>query len=133
MKIEKSYNLPFPRNQVFAAWISSETVISPATRMNVDPRVGGHYKLFMETPDFTAKCEGRFSKIVEDEFLQYSWEWNGDGETSEIAVKFSDHENGTHIELIHEKFTKQESVAMHDAGWDSYVGGLRELLENASS
>ncbi len=133
MKIEKSYNLPFPRKQVYAAWISSETVIPPATSMDIDTRVGGHYKLFMNTPEFDAKCEGRFFEIIEDEFLHYSWEWNGDGEISDIRVRFSDHEKGATVELTHKNFTKQDSRDMHDTGWDSYIDGLRHFMQKSTS
>jgi uncharacterized protein YndB with AHSA1/START domain len=60
MQIEKTYELPFPPSVVYDAWVSSDTVIPPATAMDIDPIVGGHYRLIMETPDFNGKNEGRF-------------------------------------------------------------------------
>ena len=53
MIIEKQYELPFPISHVYAAWVSSDTVIPPATSMDVLPEVGGHYRLIMEMPDFS--------------------------------------------------------------------------------
>lgn len=60
MVIEKQYELPFSRDVVYTVWVSSDTVISPATSMDVLPEIGGHYRLFMETPEFASKNEGYF-------------------------------------------------------------------------
>lgn len=37
MKIEKTCQMPFPTKQVYSAWASSNTVISPASTMEIDP------------------------------------------------------------------------------------------------
>lgn len=128
MKLEKHYTLPFDVEQVYAAWISSDTVIAPATRMDINPVIGGHYRFFMEGPEFTAACEGTFSKIIPNELLQYSWEWNGDGGISEITVIFKGSGISTDIQLIHENLATEESLSMHDTGWDSYIDGLIDHL-----
>ena len=126
--IAKSYLLPFPVDRVYRAWTASDTVIPPATAMDIDPRVGGHYRLIMERPGFTARSEGTFSQVVPNERLTYSWEWNSDGEVTEIDVRFAGHPDGTALQLSHSGFAKQESRDMHDAGWDSYVDGLIKFL-----
>lgn len=126
--IEKVYQLPFPPDRVFAAWVSSETVIPPATAMDIDPVVGGHYRLIMKTEDFEGRNEGKFLEVENGTHLRYTWEWNGDGEISEIDVRFSESETGTQVELRHSKFLKQESVDNHSSGWDSYMTGFAEFL-----
>jgi len=128
MKIEKTYQLAFPVGQVYSAWVSSDTVISPATAMDIDPVVGGHYRLIMETPDFAGRNEGKFLVVEDGKHILYTWEWNGDGEVSEIDVEFLPTESGTRIELIHSKFQKQESVDQHSSGWDSYIEGFAAFL-----
>lgn len=131
MKIEKTCILPFPAARVYAAWISPTTVIPPATRMEIDARVGGHYRLIMESPDFAARAEGIFKTVEPGTRLVYSWEWNGDGEVSEIAVAFRERFGETEIRLRHSGFDKPESAALHDTGWDSYLAGLRGHLQRA--
>jgi hypothetical protein len=42
--IEKTYELPFSPQQIYAAWVSSNTVIPPATKMDINPIEGGHYR-----------------------------------------------------------------------------------------
>jgi len=43
MDLEKHYDLPYPPAKVYAAWVSSDTVIPPATAMDINPIVGGHF------------------------------------------------------------------------------------------
>ena len=131
MDIEKSYELPFPPERVYAAWVSSETVIPPATSMDIDPRVGGHYRLIMETPDFSSSNEGEFLAVRPGEHVRYTWEWNKDGEVTEIEVTFSATESGTRIDLVHTGFSTDESASTHDSGWDSYIAGFTGFLRDA--
>lgn len=128
MHIQKQYDLPFPIEQVYAAWVSSNTVIAPATAMDINPIVGGHYRLLMEMPDRTAKNEGKFLAVEPGKHVRYTWEWNGDGEVSEIDVTFKSTASGTLITLKHDGFDKQDSADMHDVGWDRYIAGFTDFL-----
>jgi uncharacterized protein YndB with AHSA1/START domain len=128
MRIEQSYDLPFAPDQVYAAWVSSETVIAPATGMDISPVVGGHYRLIMATPEFTGRNEGRFLVVEPGKHLVYTWEWNGDGEVSEIDVSFIDTPTGTHVAILHSGFENQDSLDNHKSGWDAYMTGLEAFL-----
>ena len=129
MNIEKSYELPFSTDVVYAAWVSSETVIPPATAMDIDPVVGGHYRLTAEMPGYVGKNKGKFLAVEPGQHLRYTWEWNGDGDVSEIDVTFTAVEEGTVLTLVHSGFANQESVDSHDSGWDNYIVGLTEYLK----
>ncbi len=133
MAIDKTYDLPFPLSAVYRAWISSDTVVPPASRMDINPVVGGHYKLFVDTPDGTVSCVGQFHEIKPERHLTYSWEWNNDGEVSMIDVTFEPTTEGTRLRLRHDGFTKPDSEANHNSGWDNYISGLSELLSNRRS
>lgn len=121
MRIDKVYEVPFPVAVVYAAWVSSDTVIPPATAMDVLPEVGGHYRLIMETPDFSGRNEGQFLRVEPERRVTYTWEWNQDGEVTEIDVRFLPSEHGTRVVLSHTGFVRQDSVNNHDTGWDSYI------------
>ena len=137
--IKKSYDIHgFTVEQVYNAWVSSSTIISPATSMDVKPIVGndGHYRLFMESDnDFTSTNEGKFLVVVPNKHVRYTWEWNHDGEITEIDVKFSRQgddgadNSSCHIELEHVGFQKESSRKMHDDGWDSYISGFQTHLK----
>jgi len=128
MIIIKTYELPFSREKVYANWLSSKTIIAPATSMDILPQVGGHYRLIMSTPEFVSKNEGVFLIVEPISHVRYTWEWNHDGEVTEIDVKFSSSGLGTVIIIEHSGFTKQQSVDMHEHGWDSYIEGLIHFL-----
>nr|WP_299987125.1 SRPBCC domain-containing protein [uncultured Ruegeria sp.] len=124
MDIHKTYHLDFPVEQVFAAWTSSETVIPPAQKMRVEPRLGGAYQLFMSRDDPEPSNSGTFLVFEENSRVKYSWEWYRDGEITEITVDFVPEARGTRINLNHSGFVKEQSRDMHDGGWDSYIIGL---------
>lgn len=128
MQINKTYELPFPPAQVYQAWVSSDTVIAPATAMHIEAVVGGRYCLIIESAEFNSRNDGRFLIVEPEQHLRYTWEWNGDGEISEIDVRFASQGSGTLVTLAHSKLQTDESVRTHDAGWDSYIEGFLAFL-----
>ncbi len=88
MDIEKVYDMPFSSQAVYAAWVSSNTVISPATAMDIDPVVGGHYRLVVRDEQWDTRNEGEFLEVKENKHLRYTREWNRNGELTEIDVTF---------------------------------------------
>ena len=130
--IEKHWRLPQPRERLYDAWVSSDTVIPPATRMDVRAEVGGHYRLFIETDELTARAEGTFSEVEPGLRLVYSWAWD-DGPESRIEVVFEDDGDGTALRLVHSGLPDEDARTAHDAGWDAYVAQLRTLLGGAAS
>ena len=130
MNIKKTYDLPFSLEKVYASWVSPNTIIAPATSMDILPEVGGHYRLIMDSPEFKSTNEGTFLIVEPNSHVRYTWEWNRDGEVSEIDVTFSITSTGTSILIEHTGFQKQQSVDMHDKGWDSYIEGFKVFLLN---
>lgn len=127
--IRKTKTLPFSPDLVYAAWISSDTVIPPATAMDVDARIGGHYRLIIDTLEFKTSAEGIFSAVEPNQRVTYSWQWLDADEVTTIDVRFSAVDDGTRIDLVHDGFTDEESRANHDPGWDSYLIGLEAALD----
>ena len=123
----KSYTLPFPVGRVYSAWISNDTVIPPASRMEIEAKIGGVYRLIM--PD-GSKAEGSFSEIVPNERLRYSWRWAGSGESTEVDVRFSENSSGTGVRVEHRGFQSESSIRDHSSGWDGYMAGLESYLNS---
>jgi uncharacterized protein YndB with AHSA1/START domain len=128
--VEKTYTIPFSVEAVYAAWVSSKTVIAPATNMDIDPVVGGHYRLIMQTDEFSGRNEGTFLAVEPDQHLKYTWEWNGDGEVTEIDVRFLPTREGTVVHIVHSGFTSEARRAQHDSGWDTYIQGFTAHLRS---
>ncbi|MEM7111367.1 MAG: SRPBCC domain-containing protein [Chloroflexota bacterium] len=130
LAISKSYEIALPRKQLFDAWISPKTVIAPVSRIEVLPQAGGFLKLFVETPEGVSQMHGVFQTFERPERLQYSWEWDENGEVTQIDVRFVEISGGTRIEIEHTGFRSAASRETHDSGWDSYVAGVVELLKD---
>ncbi len=128
MNLTKTYELPFPVAKVYAAWVSNDTVIPPATKMDIDAKPGGHYILHAETDEFSARCEGRFTRVEPESRLTYTWAWDHDGQVSTIDVLFGTTDSGTAISLQHDGLIGKESLASHSSGWDNYIAGLKRFL-----
>lgn len=128
MLVVKQYTLAFPPDVVYAAWVSSNTVIAPATSMDVKAVVGGHFRLYAADANSTSKNTGVFSMVEPNQHLRYSWQWSGDTEQTVIDVSFSPINVGTQIDLIHSGFKSRQSQTMHNSGWDSYIDGLAKFL-----
>lgn len=128
LSIHKRYILNYARDIVFDAWVSSEAVIAPVTAIEVDPRVGGIYKLTVDG-ERPSHMVGKYLEFDRPSKLVYTWEWNKDGEVSQITVQFKEHEDGTELIIDHSDFAKESSRNSHDTGWDSYVSGLTQWLE----
>jgi hypothetical protein len=47
---------------------------------------------------------------------------------SEIDVTFSATQKDTTVLIEHSGFQKQQSIAMHDQGWDSNIAGFKLFL-----
>ena len=69
-------------------------------------------------------------QVVPDHHLIYTWRWNDDDEVTTIDVEFSANAAGCKIDLKHLGFASEQSRALHDSGWDSYIKGLQEFMEN---
>lgn len=123
----KEYKIAQPLEAVYSHWISGDTVIPPASRMQIQPRVGGVYKLVM--PDGMT-MSGKFSRVEPMQALRYSWHWDGDAETTEVEVMFADYPQGTLVSITHSGFHSEASLTIHASGWDSYVDGFSEYLQS---
>lgn len=128
LDIAKVYEIDLPREQLFNAWISPDTIISPVSKIEIEPQVGGFMKLFVETPQGMSQMHGVFHLCQYPERLKYSWEWNQDGEVTQIDVHFVKTATGTRIEIAHTGFHSKASRSTHDSGWDAYVDGVVNLL-----
>jgi len=130
LTIKKSYHVDLPRQQLFEAWISPDTVIAPVSKVEVEPSVGGFLRLTVETPQGNSVMYGEFLTLSYPDRLVYTWEWDQNGEVTQITVDFNELTDGTEIVIVHSGFQSEESRARHDVGWDSYVNGvIRKLQE----
>jgi len=127
--ISKSYVIEFPLELVFSKWVAEDTIVSPTERLEIEPWIGGAYKLFMNEGSV---MEGVFTEFAENEHVTYSWNWVGSDETATVDVTFRSHPDGTEIQLTHSGFESSTSYDNHASGWDSYIDGFRAHLKSSA-
>lgn len=130
LSIQKRYTFKYSAEQLFDVWISPDSVVAPVTAIEVEPHTDGLFKL-TAAGERSSHMLGKFLEFERPSKLVYTWEWNNDGEVSQVAVEFNPLDDGTEVIINHTGFDKASSRETHDNGWDSYVAGITKLLENA--
>lgn len=137
-----------PRKQVFDAFVKPDIVklwFRPRgftiTEIALDPRVGGRYRLTMQPrTGVTETVAGEYREIKSPERLVFTWKWEGKmGEMGEtlVTVTLDERrgENGveTEVRLLHSGFPAPEARDGHNAGWNSVLNELVDLVDPRGS
>jgi glutathione S-transferase len=128
-----------PPARVFAAfiekglmqgWYGPEGMTIP--HCDVDPRVGGKYRIEMHAPSGDVNVvTGEFKEIKTPERLVFSWGWlNGAGRNPEtiVTLTFKECDGGTELTLEQTGFLKEEFRKGHSEGWTSSWNALEAML-----
>jgi uncharacterized protein YndB with AHSA1/START domain/tRNA A-37 threonylcarbamoyl transferase component Bud32 len=129
--------VPAPPEQVFAAWVNPGQMgdwFAPTddfgpTIGQVDPQVGGNYRIMMFPPGATEAVvvAGQYCKFDEPRTLSFTWAREplkpGWSET-QVTLTFQHRGDGTNLVLIHDRFRSEPDKNDHMNGWR---GCLRRL------
>lgn len=128
------------RERVFDAWTNPEELknwFAPSDtyrtpEAEVDLRVGGRYRIRMESADGKAhQVAGVYHEIQVPEKLVFTWGWEFGGMDQEetlVTVEFSEvGENGTEVVLTHERFSSIKARDEHKEGWSGCLERLTKL------
>ena len=126
-----------PPGKVYDAWIRPEGMarwMGPGAVRSVDaeidPRVGGTYRVLMRMADGEEHCVGgTYRAIVPGEKLVFTWAWRSSPEReSLVTVTFRPLGMGTELTLLHDQFFDQDAADRHRGGWthslDRLVGAF---------
>jgi uncharacterized protein YndB with AHSA1/START domain len=130
-----------PPEKVYAAWTDPAQLATwfgpkdiEALRVELDPRIGGHFKIVMRSTD---ACEGSaeagedhyvsgvYREVVPNEKLVFTWAWRSTPEReSLVTVLIKPAGAGSLLTLIHEQLFNEEARDRHEHGW---IGCLDKL------
>jgi uncharacterized protein YndB with AHSA1/START domain len=129
-----------PPDRVFAAWLDLGQFRSWIGPEGIDcdvelleSKVGGRYRLIMNTPERAIPVSGVFRSIEPHRRLVFTWGWEGDpiGQ-SLITLTFRERGGKTELTLRQEGLGSVESRDGHVRGWNSALNKLdRHLSEGA--
>ena len=127
--------VPVARERVFAAWLdpaSLATWMCPGpvvrTEVELDPRVGGKFRILMRKPDGAVEHTGEYLAIEPPARLQFTWiSENTDRLPSVVTVELLERGTGTEIVLTHRRLPEAK-VDGHRRGWTDILHTLGEAL-----
>lgn len=141
--------LPFPRERVYRAWLDPATMVrwfvDPSFtdgRAEVDPRVGGHYRIFQVDPEgaMTGGSESRILELVPNERIVLAWRFAGPNREEDLSpetwltVTFAEPGPGeTELTVVHEQLDDLAAAMPHiaghvEAGWITTLDRLPPVL-----
>jgi uncharacterized protein YndB with AHSA1/START domain len=123
--------LAIPREEVFEAWLDPDSLArwmcpGGVTRASaeVDPRVGGSFRIVMHDDRQAVEHHGRYLQIEPPSLLSFTWiSVNTDHQPSVVTVELLPHERGTALVLTHRGLPPTQ-VAPHRNGWTDIVRKL---------
>jgi uncharacterized protein YndB with AHSA1/START domain len=132
LSITRKINAPAER--CFQAWTEPEALkrwFGPSGTevllAESDPRIGGHYRLVMRTPDGEEHdVSGVFREVEANRKLVFTWAWKTTPERmSLVTVEFTPEGASTALTLTHEQFLDEAARDRHRQGW---TGALDKLV-----
>jgi len=116
--------------ELLARWWGPKGFSAPS--VEVDARVGGHYRILMQPPDGAAFfLTGEFSEVDPGVRLAYTFRWeppDADDRETMVQVTFGDLGESTALMVDQGDFATEERRALHEQGWSESIDRLEHLL-----
>ncbi len=101
----------------------------PVLLAEVDPRVGGRYRVRFRLLDETEhESSGEFLELIRPQRVVMSWRWTGgveDPGESRVEITLKAVSGGTELTFTHSQLHSEETRRSHEGGW----GGALDKLE----
>lgn len=125
------------REALYDAWTDPEKLLRwwgpggvRCTHAEVDPRVGGRYRLGNELPDGRVVfIEGEFLLVDRPCELVYTWRIEPSKAPPErVTVRFEQRSGGTEVIVSHERIVDERTRLTHEQGWRGCLDGLAAAM-----
>jgi uncharacterized protein YndB with AHSA1/START domain len=133
--------IPASREAVFRAWTDPDVVRQwfgarggSTLHADMDVRVGGRYRLDMESSLGTGSIFGEYLEVTPPERLVYTFRWDRVPVAipdTQVTVEFLELEAATEVVITHERQPSRAVSEFHAWGWDGSLEKLAALFGNA--
>ncbi len=128
-----------PRDRVFAAWLDPASLavwMCPgpvqSAYAEVDPRVGGSFRIVMRHPNGDADHWGEYLVIEPPSKLEFTWNSSAtDRQPTIVTVDFHDRRGATEVVLTHRRLPPGQ-IESHRKGWSDIVQKLDVALTSGN-
>ena len=95
----------------------------------VDPHVGGQYRIGMLPPSRTDYrfASGQYCRVEAPRTLSFTWAWEPHGAgtwETQVTLEFQPQGDGTDLVLTHERFRSEPDRSSHAQGWAGCLNRL---------
>lgn len=127
--------IPVPREEVFAAWLDAAAMAqwmlpgsTTHSTVELDPRVGGTFRIIMSHGDRDYEHRGEYLAIEPPSRLSFTWiSPNTDQQSTIVTIELADRDGGTELTLTHRNLPASKVEAHHN-GWTDIVRRLDQSL-----
>ena len=141
LRLERA--LPAPRAAVYVALVDPEELGKwwgpsgfTAPSVELEPRVGGSYRIAMQPPDGElCHLSGEFREVDPPARLSFTFCWDPpdpDDQETIVTLSLEDRGEETLVRLSQAEFATEARYALHEAGWTEAFERLEKLLGSAS-
>jgi uncharacterized protein YndB with AHSA1/START domain len=130
--------IPASREEVFRAWTDPDVFRQwfgardgSTLHADMDVRVGGRYRLDLESSMGTGSVFGEYLEVTSPERLVYTFCWDRVPVAipdTQVTVEFLEREAATEVVLTHERQPSPSVSEFHESGWDASLERLAALL-----
>jgi len=128
--------IPVPREDVFAAWLDAAAMTewmlpgsTTRSTIELDPRVGGKFRIVMSHGDRDSEHRGEYLAIEPPALLSFTWISLGtDQQPTIVTIELAERDGGTELTLTHRNLPASK-IETHTTGWEvlSHRPNKREL------
>jgi uncharacterized protein YndB with AHSA1/START domain len=132
--------IPVPRGRVFAAWLDPVSLarwmrpkgMTADARVEVDPRVGGKFRIVMIQGRKEFEHAGEYLSLEPPSRLSFTWISDAtDHKPTEVTIEFLEKPGGTELVLTHRRLPSDQ-LESHRQGWTDIFRNLEGALQKRS-
>lgn len=132
-KVEVEATIRAPLEKVFDAWLSPDRMTrflcafdSHVSEIDVDPRVGGAFRIVMASARGAFEHRGRYLEIDRPRRIRFTWASPAtDNRDTDVTVTFAADGHDTRVTLVHRGLASDEHCRRHQGGWQSILEKLQ--------
>jgi len=125
--------LPATIDRVWRSWTDPTELAtwfwppSFGTTCAIELEVGGDIHIAASHPGMGVS--GEFLAVDEPTALSFTWRWDGEDDESLVTLTLTPTDDGTRLELTHDRLQDEEVATEHEQGWNDCLDRLPAFLE----
>ena len=131
--------LPATPSEVFDEWIDADALAewmcprpAHATKVSLDPRIGGQYRIDIEEDGGRFYVFGTYLEVAPPRLLRFTWgcsTWEDPNDSTVVTVSFEPHGESDTLMTIHHAQLPPKQIDGHRRGWAAIAEQLGLVLD----